>query len=81
MKKSYVKPQVFYEDFRLSASIAAICPKPISEHGNGECGITLGPITYYMGEIAGCTKKVDNDGDMSICYHNPTDATNLFNSQ
>lgn len=80
MKKTYVKPQVYFEDFQLNASIAAVCPRPYSGHDNGVCGIKLGPDTYYMGDITGCVEKVANDGEMSICYHNPDQSQNLFNS-
>ena len=80
MKKTYVKPQVYFEDFQLSASIAATCPVVNQNHGSGECGVPFGPDIYFWGDIGGCKKKVDNDGDMNICYYSPVENRKLFNS-
>ena len=79
MKKSYVKPQVLFEDFRLSADIAGNC-KVITKNYNeaGECGLgTVKEDTVFVENWSGCAWGPFDD---SVCYHNPTDLNRLFSS-
>lgn len=79
MKKQYVKPELYFENFQLSTSIAA-CGTPTQTPSNGDCGITVtGYGVLFLTSVSGCEKKVA-DGYEGICYHQPTDTTNLFNS-
>lgn len=74
MKKTYVKPQVYFEDFQLSASIAAGCaPETGITHSQGVCGLKFGPKTIFVEGVSGCTDGVPDDGQTGYCYHNPTD--------
>ena len=80
MKKTYSKPEIVFESFAMSTSIAANCdeitPLPSSSQG---CGI---PIPGYIIFLANslCTSVQQDGGYNSICYHNPTDDKMLFNS-
>ena len=85
MKKTYVKPEIMFEDFTLCTSIAAGCeiiiPTPVSgtcgyayEGGNGQ---TL--FTAEMGDNV-CNIAIDDDKDNGFCYHVPVQTNNLFNS-
>lgn len=78
MKKAYVKPQVYFEDFQLSASIAAGCTKT-TNLTQDVCGVKFGPMTIFLDSIAACDEIV-TDGEDGYCYHNPDDYNRLFTS-
>lgn len=81
MKKVYAKPEIVFENFSLSTSIAAGCDHDTSLQTYGVCGIEWGGDTIFLTDILGCIDKYDtDDGNSGICYHNPTDTTKLFNS-
>ena len=78
MKKTYEKPQILFEDFSLSVSIAANCeykPKDDALFLPGEGFVFVeGCDVPMVGDIAG-------DGAYNeICYHVPTGTVNVFNS-
>ena len=80
MKKAYKKPQIYFESFQLSASIAATCRLIITVNGN-MCPVTdpdLG-ITYYA-DTNMCRYK-PAPGDIKICYDtNAVDNNQVFSS-
>lgn len=83
MKKAYVKPEVYFESFELSASIATTCPKETHLPTAGICGVYVpGAGVAFVTGITGC-EYTDNvsDGDFGVCYHNPNSTQSLFNSQ
>ena len=71
MKKQYVKPELYFEDFELSTSIAA-CEDNSGTYAMNVCGIKIPGVdgTVFSKDITGCT-VTGVDGDDSICYHNP----------
>ena len=79
-KKIYGKPEIVYEDFSLTATIAAACANSTNPTYN-VCGTKYPGVseTLFTGDIPGCDTKVD-DGFGGICYHTPIDGTKLFNS-
>ena len=79
MKKAYIKPDIIFEDFTLSTSIAAGCGKPTETPSWNMCGVVFGPMNLFLSSISACTDPVE-DGSYGYCYHNPSDLTNLFNS-
>ena len=83
MKKEYSKPQIMFENFALSTSIAATCEVINSTPTLNSCSyIDLRDPTglqVFMTGIGGCTRKEDDGEYNGICYHNPSD-NNLFNS-
>ena len=79
MKKAYVKPQVYFVDFQLSASIAAGCEVINTTHTQNVCGFDDGVAVIYLTQ--GICNYVQNDGaNDKICYHVPDQSNNLFTS-
>ncbi|CCX45972.1 uncharacterized protein BN455_01260 [Firmicutes bacterium CAG:103] len=80
MKKTYVRPEVYFESFELSANIATGC-KLISNAAENACAVTdndLG-ITYFTDAACGgnYTPPGGNDG---LCYGVPQANNNVFTS-
>lgn len=81
MKKTYVKPEVYFESFELSANIATGC-KLISNAAEQLCAVTdkeLG-VTYFA-DAASCGNDYTppSEGD-KICYGVPQANNNVFTS-
>lgn len=78
MKKTYVKPEVYFENFELSANIATGCAISIN-HNVGSCwkGFEGFKDFNIFVDSYPCTTIPDEDG---FCYHSPTDANNIFTS-
>ena len=81
MRKAYSKPQIMFEDFTLSTNIAAGCEVKTNTPSQEQCGYGEEFFGYpiFTKEVTGCINLVQ-DGFNSICYHNPSDLQNLFNS-
>lgn len=88
MKKAYVKPEIVFESFLLSTSIAGDCESIVGNFTKGSCGVPnengIPGKDLFIGEVSGCYFKVEEDeytdGNNTFCYHNPTEYNNLFNS-
>ncbi len=74
MKKAYVKPQVLFENFELSANIAAGCGSPIN-HGMDNCQPLAGIVLFV--EKPTCEFVPE---DYGLCYQTSTDTTKIFTS-
>ena len=79
MKKSYVKPQVYFEDFQLSASIAAGCTFK-TNHAKNDCAYNVGGKYLFVDSVQSCTTTTQDGTWDSICYDIPNDSTRLFTS-
>ena len=87
MGKIYTKPDIVFESFALSTSIAAGCEVKTNTPNSGTCGFKYGPLRVFIDGVNGCTYKpslnsqtwMDDKGN-SFCYHNPSEDSNLFNS-
>ena len=89
MKKAYTKPQIMFEDFSLSTSIALGCEfESYNNAGQGECGYfdgsTPAPVFVQSG-VGGCVYGAPNkqwgEGDYNkVCYDIPSESYNLFTS-
>lgn len=81
MKKQYKKPLVLFDNFSLSTNIAAGCEYSTNFAMN-QCGYKFAPgVIVFTEENTGCGKKVLADENYNgICYHNPSDANNLYSS-
>ena len=81
MKKSYVKPQVFFEDFQLSASIAAGC-EYTTNHAMNVCTYEIaGGRNVFIDASTNCRDVTVPEGQYgNVCYHVPADTSNLFTS-
>ena len=81
MKRSYQAPEILFDDFSLCTSVAANCEVINNNPTSGVCGFVYKPFVVFTLEVTGCKKKIAegsiNDG---LCYHNPYDGYNLFNS-
>ena len=79
MKKVYAKPQIAFEDFSLSISVAAGC-NHFSNQAESVCGYvdplepSVGP--YFADGIA--TMCVFKPGDDFPCYDVPSESFVLF---
>ena len=79
MKKAYVKPQVYFEDFRLSTSIAGGCAW-MANSAENSCTVTVpGTQETYIADLNTCTFTVPAENDR-FCYHVPMDNKNVFSS-
>lgn len=88
MKKAYVKPEIFFEDFSLSSSIAANCEYKVGSPTEGVCAL-VGSGNIRVFDIAADGTQCeyapglfDQPDDMwdGFCYHVPTSEANMFNS-
>ncbi len=85
MKKVYSKPEIMFEDFTLSTSIAGGCDVQTNLPSQNQCGMDFSGLTVFMTGMTGCTdiavENVGGDGQWNeICYHVPTGDQNLFTS-
>ena len=79
MKKNYVKPQVYFEDFRLSTSIAGGCACTANSAENS-CSVNVpGTSETYITDLNMCSFTVPAQND-KFCYHVPMDNKNVFSS-
>lgn len=82
MKKQYSAPDIMFESFTLSTSIAGDCEKIIGNQVVYTCGVRFGTKVVFTGNATGCTTKVE-DGSKDYngwCYHIPVDNKEIFNS-
>lgn len=56
MKKTYEKPEIAFDDFTLSNTIAASCERYNSSPSINQCGYIniAGDRVFYSGGMAGC---------------------------
>lgn len=78
MKKVYSKPVIIYDDFRLSANIAAGCEVITKIHDRGTCGYQDSFGIIFTDSTQGC--DTDPPSGDKICYDVPFDYNNLFSS-
>ncbi len=79
MKKDYSKPEVLFESFELSQSIAAGC-EYISNHVYGACPVmdpAIGATVFALTGVCTITTPTGND---RICYNVPAENNRVFSS-
>lgn len=79
MKKSYVKPQVLFESFQLSANIAGNCSFKTG-HAIDECAYTTGGRPVFVDGVTACTTTPADGKWDGMCYHIPEGTNGLFTS-
>ena len=73
MKKTYEKPQMFFEDFRLSYNIANCAPT--SEFGEAtsatrdSCGFEFYGVGTVFSDMSSCEFSTQDCDWNSLCYH------------
>ena len=89
MKKLYSAPDILFESFTMSTNIAGQCEgEPVNNPTQGTCAVlgtggiaifndTVGAVCVFKPTDLGAGKDDEWDG---LCYYNPTDYNNLFNS-
>ena len=81
MRKAYNKPEIIFESFKMTESIARNCTHIINTHSQNACGVEFGGQTLFVDTVSVCTWAIDdgntNDG---ICYHVPIPGNTYFNS-
>lgn len=83
MKKTYVKPEIMFEDFSLCTSIAVNCEILINNQTLNNCGQPIEGLPgqfLFISQDTGCTRLVEDNGKDGFCYHVPIQENNLFNS-
>ena len=75
MKKTYTKPELYFESFELSANVASSCAVP-TNHAQFECQPIPGVI-MFMDKTTGCAVTPDENG---LCYQAHLDSVTLFTS-
>ena len=81
MKKTYCKPQIAFESFELTSSIAAGCAIPANQNLDGQCSITIGGMDLIAWN--GCEFDYNDQKStmgVKVCYDIPTWDTVLFTS-
>lgn len=86
MKKSYVKPELYVENFSLAQSVATACgaaQKPgFGKPTYGDkttCGWDTGGPVIWTAENAGCRDKRPENGVFpGVCYNNPNGGASIF---
>ncbi len=79
MKKQYVKPELYFEDFELSANIATGCEAP-TNHTKDQCAYSVGGENVFVEGVTNCTTKPEGEQWGDLCYHNPSENNKLFTS-
>ena len=79
MKKNYSKPEITFESFAASTSIAAGCDIINDLHGAGSCGYPTRNGVVFVTDVSGC-EYVQPDNNDTLCYHVPVITANIFNS-
>ena len=85
MRKTYQKPEIMFEDFSVSVSIAGTCEVKTNTPSLGQCGkFFMGVGNVFTTAIPdACSDFAINPDDFyndTICYHVPVENNNLFNS-
>lgn len=76
MKKEYVKPEIVFESFKMSTSIAGPCVFDHNATDRSSCSVDVGGFTLFSSE--GTCEVIGNESE--VCYHVPTDDFRTFTS-
>ena len=81
MKKTYERPQIVFESFELSQSIAAECLY-ITNAARGTCAIDTGDGIgmLFTSSVDACEYEPGPGMHDDICYDNPGENPNVFSS-
>lgn len=80
MKKTYIKPQVVFDCFELTDSIAAGCAFLSSNMAPYACPVLDEEFGYTLFTDMGTCDSTPPGGNDSICYHVPTADYSVYTS-
>lgn len=86
MRKTYSKPEIMFEDFTMSTSIAVGCEGIVGNPTKGSCAVlTSSGDKIFTSTVGECVFKPSDMGSNDdtwdgFCYHVPVEYNNLFNS-
>lgn len=82
MKKTYQKPDIEFDSFSLSSSIAGPCAFDTNTQSQNVCSVDFGKYEVFTSQVNGCEGKVIADSGIynGFCYHVPTNDKNVFMS-
>ena len=82
MKKTYVKPEVYFENFELSANIAAGCgagyKDKVTSHDIHTCGYIYNSGVIFNTGV--CSYETADGTEYGLCYHSPMPDNQIFAS-
>ena len=85
MKKSYSRPDISFDDFSISVSIAN-CEIHVLGANAGQCAYEYDDgVRIFTSEVLGCLPQnggipIEDSANNGFCYHVPIESNNLFNS-
>ena len=84
MRKKYSKPDIGFENFSLSVSVAN-CEIHITGANAGTCAMIYDGIPIFTDDVHGCKQEnggvpIVDSATNGFCYHVPIETNNLFNS-
>ena len=82
MKKVYSAPDIAFESFSMSVSIASDCTAK-TNWGKDSCGYKWdGQTTIFLASVTACTAPIEDNNSVydGICYHNYSADKQLFGS-
>ncbi len=84
MKKTYSKPDIAFESFSLSTSIAGNCEVKTDTKGGGECAYPMDGLgVLFVVGMNVCDLPITDEQSLNyngFCYHVPMENSSLFNS-
>ncbi len=88
MKKKYSRPDIAFESFSLSTSIAGNCELKTDTKGGGECSYPMDGLgNLFLTTMEACNgagnTPITDEQSLTFngfCYHVPVENSNLFNS-
>ncbi len=80
MKKAYTKPEIIFDSFELTESIAAGCSYITSNMAPYECAVLDKEFGFTLFSDYNNCDSTPPGGNDSICYHVPTADYSVYTS-
>lgn len=84
MKREYSTPDIVFDSFSLSNSIAGPCSYDTNTQNQNTCAVIIGNRRVFTSAVLGYKVEggyvVDSGIYNGICYHVPVNGFNVFNS-
>ena len=79
MKKNYSKPEIVFESFKMTTSIATNCDYDSNHTDQNSCSVDIGigPMIFLSKPTCAYVPKGD---EFDVCYDVPTNDTRVFGS-